>query len=145
MTAVAGTGELAASIFHLSRAQFAMTGNQVQIWRQPGDGKTAQQPVDERRLAIEVGVEREPGRDLRAVLPRKQRKDHALDVDALFVELALLCAAATRRREAAFERLLALPVLVQAFLGVWLQPARDVRRRHRRAKHERSSHRRAPA
>ena len=58
---------LGATVAHL-----AMPGDEIEIRRQPGNRKIAKQFVDEGRLAVEIGVEREAGRHFGAVLPGKQ-------------------------------------------------------------------------
>ncbi len=72
VSAVPRSGELMPTLIHAPVAHLAMPGDEIEIRRQPGNRKTAKQVVDEGRLAVEIGVEREAGRHFRAVLPGKQ-------------------------------------------------------------------------
>src|SRR6266487_3698575 len=59
VSAVPRSGDLAPAVVGATVAHLAMAGDEIEIRRQTRTRKVAQQPVDEGRLAIEIGVERE--------------------------------------------------------------------------------------
>jgi hypothetical protein len=137
MPAVARACELEAPRLLLPVAQLGAASDQIQVRREPRDRQIAEQVVDERRLAIQVHVERVTGRDARRAAAGKQAEDHALDGDALLVQRTLVLVRPRWRPQTALERRLALPVLHQALLCVRWQPRGGIRRRHRMAQQQR--------